>query len=294
MTLPDFFLIGAMKAGTTSVHRYLSEHPDLFLPDIKEPNFFWLGDLPRAEIPATMQRHSILDSDVYEALFTPARPGQQIGEASIGYLTSSRAANRIAARAPDARFIAILRDPAERAWSHFVFNRERGDEPLEDFEQALAQEEDRRAAGLAGSFYAYRWHGFYASQLRAYDALFPRERIQVLLYEDLVEDPRRFLESIFEFLGVDTSFEPDTTLHYNVSGVARHPAIAWILQRANTIRGPLVRRAPPRVVSRIGSLLRKPPRTLDARLRADLVSGYRDDILRLGDRIERDLGSWLR
>lgn len=283
-----------MKAGTTSVHRYLSQHPALFLPSVKEPNFFWLGGLPKHKLHPEVARDSTTERSAYEALFAPAGAGQRLGEASIGYLAAPNAAERIAALRPQAQLIAILRDPAERAWSHFVFNRERGDEPYDDFKRALVDEEARRATGLSGSRFAYRHHGFYQAHLSVYDKLFAKERLQIHLYEDLREDPTRMLQTIFRFLGVDADFEPDVSLRYNVSGVARHPSIAWALERGMALREPIVRRLPPRVAARIGTLLRRRPESLDREIRADLVSGYRDDILRLQDRIGRDLGSWLR
>jgi hypothetical protein len=84
------------------------------------------------------------------------------------------------------------------------------------------------------------------------------------------------------------------SLHYNVSGVARHPTIAWALRRADSVRDPVVRRLPPPVVSRIGRWLRRQPQALDPAIRRDLVEGYREDIRLLEARIGRDLGSWLR
>jgi hypothetical protein len=292
--LPDFFLIGAMKAGTTSIHRYLAQHPELFLSDVKEPNYFWLGDLPQREVPPKVRSKSITDRAEYEKLFDAAGPGQLRGESSTSYLSSRRAAERIAALRPDARLIAILRDPAERAWSHFVSNRERGDDPYDDFSRALVEEDVRRERDASGYRFEYRWKGFYSSHLGVYDELFPSDRICVVLYEDLVERAGPTLQKIYAFLGVDPHFEPDMSLHYNVSGVARHPTIAWALRRADSARDPVVRRLPPPVVSRIGRWLRRQPQALDPAIRRDLVEGYREDIRLLEARIGRDLGSWLR
>jgi hypothetical protein len=290
--LPEFFLIGAMKAGTTSLYRYLAQHPQLFMPTLKEPNFYALVDVPADDLPERTRRQSSLLRSDYQHLFRRSAPDQRVGEGSIRYLTTARAAAHIAADRPDARFIAVLRDPAERSWSHFVANRDVGVEPIADFQQALDAEKERRGRGIHHQQLAYQWLGLYDQHLRAFDSLFPRDQFCFLLYEDFSTEPAAAVRRVFEFLGVDPDFAPDMTIRHHVTGEARTPALAWLLGHRES-RERLKRWLPVGLTAQLGRTLRNPRPSLDPLLRERLVDACRADIERLQARLDRDLSAWL-
>jgi hypothetical protein len=204
--LPDFIIVGAMKAGTTSLYAYLSEHPQVIGTAQKEVHYF---DHHHARGPNWYRRHFPKLADVVK------RDGPvAIGETSPYYLFHPLAAERIAALLPDVRIIALLRDPVARAWSHYRQTVRQGNEPL-SFEDALAAENERlegaeqalasgRAARVeAHRQYSYRSRGLYLDQLRRYFDLFPAENILVLRSEDMFDDPQAVFSRTIEFLRLD-------------------------------------------------------------------------------------------
>ncbi len=287
MTLPNFLILGAQKAGTTSLYQYLGQHPEIFMSPVKEPQFF---SLDGGRLPEHDPRRPLTLSE-YHRLFDGVRREQAIGEASTSYLDSRRAARRIQRSIPEARLIAVLRDPAERAHSHYVFNRNRQLDDVPTFSRALELEDERLAAGL-GPRYQYRKKGFYHAQLTYYFRLFDRRQVRVFLYEDFRDRPLQMVQTIFRFLGVDDGFEPDMAVKYNVSGLPRNRATAVLLRKLHPLRCYLERRLPPRLVSRLGKGLIRPEEQTPG-LRRMLTELYREDILKLQDLIDRDLSAWL-
>jgi hypothetical protein len=182
LKLPTFLLIGANKCGTTTVYHHLRGHSNVFMADEKEPHFF-VGKGPDPQI------RTLAD---YTRLFDPATPDQYaIGEASSGYLHGEVAPRRVRALIPDARLIAILRDPAERAWAAWLFRRRLGLERRHDPFDALTPTSQYVCAGQ------------YGTALRRWLALFPREQLRVSLIEDLAKDATSLMGEVFTFIGVD-------------------------------------------------------------------------------------------
>ena len=299
MTLPNFFIIGAGKAGTTSLYYYLDGHPDVYMSPIKEPNFFALeGGRPDYRGPddeERINRRSITDLDGYEALFAAASGEKAIGEASPMYLRSEKAPKGIKRRVPEARLIAILRDPAERAYSAYLNQRRDGREPL-GFADALEAEAERGRNNWAPGW-QYRLGGFYHAQLSRYYDLFGREQIRVYLYEELKADPLGMVRDVFGFLGVDDSFAPDTSLKHNVSGIPSSRLLHAFFKRPNPAKAALKPFFPKKVRRRLSmgaqnrNLQKAPP--LDPETRRTLVEAYREDILKLQGLIGQDLSAWL-
>ncbi|TCJ15264.1 sulfotransferase [Rubrobacter taiwanensis] len=307
MTLPDFLIIGAQKAGTTALYRYLSRHPEIYMSPIKEPHFFaFEGREPdyRGPRDAEILRHMVVsDPGEYRALFDEASGERALGEASAMYLYLPGTAERIKRHVPEVRLIAVLRDPAERAYSAFTHMVRDGREPEPDFARALELEEERIRLSW-GPIWHYRRAGYYHEQLSRYYALFDPAQIRVYLYEDLDRDASGTLRDIFGFLGVDENHAVDTSGRYNVSGVPRSRtlhALHDFLLRPNRFKAALRPLFPKRLRRRLveGALerirsrnLEKPP--FPPEVRRDLVAGYREDILRLEELIGRDLSGWLR
>ena len=295
---PNFFIIGAGKAGTTSLYHYLKQHPEVFMSRFKEPKFFALEGHPldfKGPFDERIRRGTTTSLDEYLALFETVKDEKAIGEASTVYLGDSRAPGAIADRIPEARIAAILRHPAERAFSAHQHLLRDGYEPLESFEGALEAESGRAEKGWYVQ-YQYKGRGFYGRYLRRYYDLFDSRQIRVYLYEEFVDSPARMLFDLFEFLGVDPEFEPDMSPRHNVSGRARSPGLQRWLTRSHPLKETVKRWIPEewghRLVSRIQpyNVVRS---GISPETRERLISDYRDDIELLEKLIGRDLSNWM-
>jgi hypothetical protein len=259
--LPNFIILGAAKAGTTALYHYLTQHPQIYMSPLKETNYFALaGQQLNFCGPGDndyVNRLSITSREAYCSQFQGARDEIALGEASPLYLYHPLAAERIQHEVPEAKLIAILRNPIDRAYSAFLHLVRDHRETTRDFSEALALEEERIAAN-----WEHIWHyvsmGRYYDQVKRYYDRFDRDQIWVLIYRDLRSDPRGVLRDTFRFVGVDESFVPDMSTRYNEASL------------------PLEQRPP-----------------LLPSVRARIQNELRDDILKLQDLINRDLSHWL-
>jgi Sulfotransferase domain len=195
--LPDFLILGAQKAGTTALYAYLRWHPQITGPSFKEVSFF--------------DRHYAHGERWYRA-HMPARRRSLVGEASPSYLFHPLAPERVASMLPDARLIALLRNPVDRAFSHYQHEVALGREPL-SFEDAIDSEEERMRGEVEQmlgepSYFSHAWwnytyvaRGRYAEQLERWFARFPRERLLVLFTEELAADTAGTYRRALDFLG---------------------------------------------------------------------------------------------
>jgi Sulfotransferase family len=238
MALPDFFVIGAPKAGTTALHAALTAHPQLFQSAVKEPKFYLTGERrprgfgQRGPGDAHSAKEWIWRRADYEALFDSAPAGLLRGESTPFYLYDLKAQQRIHADVPGAKLIAVIRDPIDRAYSNWMHLRSDGLEPIADFEEAWAAEDGRVAAGWA-PFWHYRRLGMYGEQLEHATRLFGANQVHVLRYRELVENPVQALDGVCRFLGIATgvlthvprqnskSFAPDSPRHRALSQLVR-------------------------------------------------------------------------
>ena len=193
MALPDFFIAGAPKAGTTALHAALARHQALYMSAVKEPKFFLTDGPPSARGgPGDVQtyREHVWRREDYEALFDPAPAGVLRGESTPFYLYNWAAQRRIRALIPDAKIIVILRDPVERAHSNWTHLWSAGLDPVGDVVRACAEEDRRIEAGWA-DFWHYTALGRYGEQLEHLYTVFPREQVMVFRYRALVGSGRR-------------------------------------------------------------------------------------------------------
>jgi Sulfotransferase family len=296
MTLPNAFLIGARRSGTTSLAATLGLHPQVFVSSPKETHFWTRnrhGDLPDW-LDATARRVAPRDLSEYEALFTYARPQQRVRlDASTSYLEDHGAAIRIARIVPDARIICMLRQPVDQAFSIFVTwhgGQVPDDHPIERFVAAMVRPPMQ---------YPLSEHGLYSRHLLPYFDAFGPEQIRVILYEDLIKWPDQELQALLDWLGIDpTIFLP---LHrLNASGAAAVPALQSILARNSWLKHALRRNLP---ISIIRTLTRwhhwvwsanvRPARVVPPTLRAELTDRwYSEDINRLERLLMRNLDGW--
>ena len=293
--LPDFVVIGAAKAGTTSLRRYLDQHPGVFMADHGEPSFFaHEGETLNYRGPGDDEWQFVTDLGAYRELFRPAPPGAVRGEISPRYLYFPRASQRLHHYVPRARIVAILRHPVDRAYSHFLMNRARGCEPETDFEAALAMEAGRTVRGW-GWDWRYVSLGLYQQQLMRYYAAFPREQIRNYLYDDWKTGS--LFADLFGFLGVDDTFRPDTSVRERVAALPRSYRLARVLDRGGVMTA-LGRRVMPgdtaqRIKSHIVTRNAVTPPVLADADRGHLYQRYfAGDCAALEDLIQRDLSSW--
>jgi hypothetical protein len=282
--LPTFFVIGAPKAGTTSLHHYLDLHPQVQMSAVKEPRYFVASG---NGLPPPVEQ--VTDRAAYESLFDPAIAVR--GESSTDYTTHPRrcgAPERIRELVPEGKFVYLVRDPVARTISHFKMRVAAGGEsrPLRT---ALRDLDDPASP--------YVWPSLYASQLERYLRLFPPERFLVVDQADLLGDRRATLAEIFGFLEVDPELDSplfDAELHEG------HDVRAYPSSYAHTVNrvlGPRARWVPAglrRGSRRKVERLLWPPRDvrLDDRLRGRLEGLYGPEVARLRELTGKAFTSW--
>ena len=243
--------------------------------------------------PGAPRTPRITDIEQYMELFEGAKPGMAAGESSVSYLYSAEAPDRIRHYVPDVRLIAILRNPVERAYSAFMYLRERGTEPYADFMEALAAEDERVRENWSHMWH-YRRMGFYGEQLTRYYERFDREQIHVLTLDDFVADPQGAMAGVYTHIGVDPEFRPNTAIQHNVTGAPRWRILTPLLSpnRATTALRPLVTATLNPVVRRVKQRVLVKPE-MPAEAASMLARLYREDLELLGRLLDRDLSSWL-
>jgi hypothetical protein len=300
---PNFFIVGAPKCGTTALYDYLSPHPDVFMPTLKEPKFF-ASDLDSGT--EWEGRYFVRDEKTYLALFADARMKRRIGEASAVYLSSEVAAKKIKEFSPAAKIIVMLRNPVEMMYAlhnQRVFD---GYEDINNFEEALDAEEDRkqgrrlpaRPANIKALF--YRDMARYAGQVERFLDAFGRERVHIIIFDDFKSDVAASYRSTLNFLELDERFRPDFKIS-NASKRIRSRALQRLLQ-SRPLRGQLLgsgvfpadlRQKAIKRFRRINTKFEpRPP--MSAGLRKRLQEEFVPEVERLSELLGRDLTHWCR
>ncbi len=296
---PNFFIVGAAKCGTTSLYAALAQHPDVFMPTLKEPHFFG-EDLERLN-------HKRFTLDQYLALFARVNGERRIGEASTSYLVSHTAANEIHSFAPDARIVAMVRNPIDQMYSYHANHVAGGGESIFDFADALAAESDRKLGGKLPcnkpeirQLLCYREVATFSPQLLRFLDVFGREAVKVIMFDDWVSDPASVYRDTASFLGIDPHYTPRIAVK-NPSRRVRSPMVHRLVhepppsvQAIARALLPQSRRA--RLTYRLSRAnTRVAPRpSMHTELRGALVDEFAPEIERLGHILGRDLSPWLR
>lgn len=268
LRLPDFVIVGAMKSATTSLYRWLDEQPDVFVAASKETRFF--------------TDHWDRGREWYGSQFADAGPGQLLGESSVNYTNPALApvaAERMADEIPDATVIYVIRHPVERIRSHYrhEVQRRREARPLVD---ALREHDN-----------PYLGHSMYERCFRPYIERFPRERLVVVRFEDLVRAPSPAWTTVLASLGLQMRPAPETTLNASGSKAQWRSGMAWA-KRHRLISLRQVSKLP-RPVRRVGRrLFAQEGPAYDAKLAASRVPIPRDLVAPVWDDLER-LEAWL-
>jgi hypothetical protein len=305
--VPDFFIVGQPKSGTTALYAMLRTHPQIFMPDFKEPRFY-ADDLPsRFQEP----RASGLPAETYEdylALFAPAGEGQLVGEASTAYIWSQSAASRIARARPEAKIIVILREPAAYLRSLHLQLMEIRIEDAKTLRKALALEDERRAGrhvpreiGNWPQVLLYTDRVAYVEQLRRYHAVFAPEQVLVLIYDDFRADNEGTVRRVLAFLGVDQQ-APVTVTEANPTVRMRSARVDGMVRSVTVGGNPIARNArralklvlPESARERLRFLIWRrlvfgSPRPADEELTIELRRRFKGEVQELSEYLGRDL-----
>lgn len=296
---PNFFIVGAGRSGTTSLDRYLSQHPEIFITPKKETHFFADEHFPPCLGPGDdrLTRLLVRDENEYAKLFADIKGAKAIGESSAFYLCIPGAAEKIVRTIPNAKILIILREPVERAYSAYTFMVRDGRETL-GFEDGLSKEEERKQQGYEPMWW-YKELSMYSQLVKHYRDVFGTQQVKVLLYDEFYANPAKELRDVFNFLGVNGDANIDTSVRYNVSGspksqkfynrlnnfiyypslfekrikslVPQHLRVAW----ASKIISMSVDRIP-----------------LDPQVHIKLKAHFAEDVSHLEDLLQRDLQHW--
>ena len=289
---PDFFIVGAAKSGTTSLYRYLIQHPAVFMPEVKEPHFF--GEWR----PAT----GVEGLEEYLKLFAGVPNDIRAGEATTAYLYSSSSAQEIKRFKPAAKIIMVLRNPVDRAYSNYWEQREvkywESREPVEtlSFEEALEAEPERIQKGWS---YAYHYVacGHYAEQVARYLDVFGDDAVRVYLFDELVLDAEAVCRDVFSFLEVDPNYPIEVAKAYNPGGPPRSALLSKLIYDRLSIKEPVKKVLPIAVRRSVKEWLRArnvgPRPKMNPETRFRLQGVFRNDILHLEKVLGRDLNKWL-
>lgn len=299
-TLPNFLVIGAAKSGTSALYRYLQQHPDIYMSPIKEPHFFgYENQPPNTNGPDDFVNTAITNINSYLSLFSQVTTEKAIGEASPTYIHLPRAVERIHYHIPNAKLIAILRHPAERAFSAYMHVIRDQRETEQNFRQALQLEEERIAKNW-GPIWHYTKIGYYYKHLTKYYDCFESNQIRIYLYDEFKTNPLKTLQDIFHFLEIDSSFTPNLRINVNVSGVQKsklvYQLIHTIFNKPNPVKFIARQLIPETIRWRFTTNIRNKnlkQRTINPEIRKELTELFREDILKLQDLINKDLSHWL-
>jgi hypothetical protein len=302
--LPDLFIIGAPKSGTTSLYEWLRHHPDIFMTPVKEPCYY-SRDLA-LDKSGNFLRYGV-DHDRYVALFADTGDAQRVGEASTRYLYSKDAAALIAQDQPASYIVAILRNPIDMIASLHAHKFAGGTEDIADFQQALEAEEDRHAGRRLPPdsnplLATYRDRARFGEQISRWLDSFGRERVHVILFEEMVREPAEHFQRLLDFLQVDPVYRPGSFDAHNQAHGARGGLIRTIARTRPVqfatwkVLPVVIGDARTRELSRrLGhSALRR--RTVQrasvpADLRARLEKEFAPDVARLSELLGRDVAS---
>lgn len=290
---PNFFVVGAPRAGTTTLNEVLDAHPRVFMSQNKEPWYYAVADRT-VPYSGPGDGGGVMDRVAYQQLFKDADGFEAVGEASTLYLQSEFAVERIAAEVPHARIIVTLRDPALRAFSNYSQHRWQAREDLE-FRPALDAGPERIAGGWA-PFWDYEGLSRYGAQLERWLQAFPRPQVHVILFDDLVADRARTIRGLYEFLDVDAEFLPEDPGAVNASGEPKSARLHAFLRGSSGAKRVLRAAIPQRVRSSVRAGVDKRNASkaeLSAEDRAVLVERLGDDLALAGRLLDMDLvGRW--
>lgn len=310
--LPTFIVVGANKGGTTSIYHYLKQHKEVYLSPIKEPHFFSkdidtnlfkkefahnkLQDIDKylsGDMKEEYHAAFIRDVEQYKKLFSKVQDQKAIGELSTSYLYSEVASKEIKNLIPDCKIIICLRNPFERAYSHYRMNLWTGNSNQFDFYNALVDDYNHTPK-VWGNAHLYTEIGLYYEQVRRYLDLFGKENVKIIFTEDMKKNATRVVKELYEFIGVDSTFIPDTSTRYNEVFTPKYKNITWFLNKSG-IR-PLMKRLSPQFLKNIFVKVfykgKGEKGEIPENAKQFMKEKFAEDISKLSNLLNKDLSNW--
>ena len=285
----DFFIVGAPKAGTTSLYHYLNEHPQVEMSSQKEPDYF--SDKAIHDQGMYYGKNRINALDKYESLFAQ-KESVVYGEASVSYLFYDNVAEDIKEYNPNAKIIIMLRNPIDRAFSHYLMDYRLG-LISDSFENIIAKKSKHKNAHL---FYQqYIEVSKYANQIQRYLDFFEKENILFIDYEDFKKNVSKTVDKVYDFLNISTEFAADINTKYNTFTMPKNKGIRFIysfvfLRKILTFLFPIY------LVKSIRVLLfkadKKPELLKETRIQLKII--FNDDIKKLEEVLCKDYSKWIK
>lgn len=302
---PDFFIVGAPKCGTTAMDSFLSQHPDIFIPEAKELQFFG-SDIQMKETFVRSKERFNVNQDSYRSYFDGVRDEKRIGESTVWYLYSKLAAEEIKAYNPQANIIIMLRNPVDMMYSlhrQYLYDL---NEDIEDFAEALDAESARKEGGTIPneSFWRdalyYRELASFTEQVERYIQTFGREKVHFILFDEIQRDISGTYRKLLNFLQIDPDFEanfstvnPSKTFRNKwLHELSVNPPKWFQVMIAPLLRNSAIRSALKATVKAVNTKKQSYP-PIDPHLRQQLLGEFAQEIEALGKLIQRDLSGWM-
>ncbi len=310
--IPNFFIVGAPRTGTTSLYFYLKSHPQVYMSPIKEPNFF-AKDLKLSDFrggykePLMFNLNKyfskkvldfvhlayITDIEMYLKLYKDVKNEIAIGEASTSYLYSKVAAKEIYKFNNDAKIIILLRNPVERAFSHYLMNLQIGLTDnfnfLSDFYQDLKV--NKKGWGISHLYFEL---GLYYEMVNRYLEIFPKENVKIIIFEEFKKKPKKVFWEILKFLNLRKDYNVDLTKKYNISNIPKNPKLH---KKIKFIAIPFKRILPDKIKNKIKNFYNKfifveKKIYLTKKEKSQIFKFFENDINKLEHLLNMDLSIW--
>jgi len=283
MVLPNFIISGFPKCGTTSLHYYLSEHPEIYMPDQKELHFFtnkiFAKNNKGAGDSVLTQTHVKTLKD-YQKCFKEGEKHKIVGETSPSYINYPKLFNKICKTLSDPKIIVLIRDPIKRAHSNYLHLVREQRETL-SFEEALSREKNRKALKYA-DFWYYKFNSTYYEKIRRAKLVF--SNVLIITQEELSQEPLQTMKRTYEFLGVEPAFKPKSlTKKYNPGGAYTKNIITSIIFKPSTAKNILKKTVPIRpwmkdILNGISARYKKKPEKINNKTHNYLIDYFRKEV----------------
>lgn len=312
--LPTFLIVGAVKAGTTSLHEYLQMHPEVFMSPVKETNFFSDADMLfehfnvdyRQDVNVNLDKYldgpmdkkihiaHVRTPDQYRKLYRDVKNEKAIGEVSNSYLYLPSTPKAIKNMLPDVQIVMILRNPVERLFSQYLMNLKLGKITEKDLLKEIAADQKKAIKGW-GVSHLYLEVGSYFEQVKRYYDTFSQEQIKVILFDDFKIDAKGTMADLFSFLHVDANYQLDMSQRFNEAGMPRFGKLNYWLTQIG-VYGLVKKIFSPELKEKIKGLIytKNNIPTITEAEKTYLINYYREDITALSKLINRNLSAWLK
>lgn len=285
--LPNFMIVGAPKAGTTSLCYYLAQHPEVFMSNPKEVNFFSYEELRRQNL--YYNDFKIENLNEYKKLFSQAKGKKAIGEASVSYLFYPKTPQKIKEVISDAKIIILLREPISRAYSHYLMDYRLGYVNFSFDDVVFKRKEDKN---IDLFYQQYISLGLYYKQVKRYVDTFGKDRVKIYFQDDFKNDPMHILLDVYNFLGVDSRFFYKIEKEHNVFFMPKNKIVDLLYR--SSLRSLIASLLPRSIKEKIIEIAfeKKQKPKISKQTKKYLYDIYRDDIANLEKLIGVDLNSW--